>query len=144
MRPSRSPRASRRRGGFSVIELFVAVGIVSILAATGYAVFRSQSQKTRRTEAVMGLKAIHRAQRAYYAQQNAFGDTFDELGLTLDGATRVDAQTLRGPTYTFTLRALPAGGNPRGNFQAIATGDLDPGDGVLDILMIENGLTVGP
>lgn len=92
----------------------------------------------------MGLKAIHRAQRSYFAQNNGFGDTFDELGLSLDGATRVDAQTLRGETYTFTMRALPLGGNARGNFQAIATGDLDPGDGVLDVLMIENGLTVSP
>ena len=137
-------RREQRRRGFTVIELLVAVSIVAILAAVGVTVFRSQSQKTRRTEAVMGLKAIYRAQRAYYAQQGAFGDTFDDIGVSLDGARRVDAQTLAGPTYTFTVRALPDGANPRGNFQAIATGDLDPGDGVLDVLMIENALTVGP
>ncbi|CAG0974595.1 hypothetical protein MYXO_01491 [Myxococcaceae bacterium] len=144
MRARTTSRRLRRHGGFSIIELFVALSIVAILAAAGLAMFRSQSLKARRAEAVMGLKAIHRAQRSYFAQNNGFGDTFDELGLSLDGATRVDAQTLRGETYTFTMRALPLGGNARGNFQAIATGDLDPGDGVLDVLMIENGLTVSP
>jgi hypothetical protein len=38
--------------------------------------------------------------------------------------------------------ALPSGGDPRGNFRAVATGDIDPTDPMLDILLIENRLTV--
>jgi len=39
----------------------------------------------------MGLKAIYRAQRAYFAQQGSFGNDFDELGVSLDGATKAGA-----------------------------------------------------
>ncbi len=144
MRTGPGGRRKPVRNGFTLIELMISVGIIAILAAVGYSAFSGQTMRSKRSEATMGLKGIYKSQLSYLAASGTFGDTFDELGFTLEGATRVDARTLRGKTYTFTVRALPDGANPRGNFQAIATGDLDPGDGVLDVLMIENGLSVGP
>lgn len=144
MRTGSRGRRKPVRNGFTLIELMISVGIIAILAAVGYSAFSGQTMRSKRSEATMGLKGIYKSQLSYLAANGTFGDTFDELGFTLEGATRVDPRTLRGRTYTFTVRALPDGANPRGNFQAIATGDLDPGDGVLDVLMIENGLSVGP
>jgi hypothetical protein len=40
------------------------------------------------------------------------------------------------------MTALPIGPELRGNFRAVATGDIDPSDPMLDILLIENRLTV--
>lgn len=135
---------SRALRGFTLVELAVSLLIVAILAGVGMPIFRAQILRARRTEAVLGLEGIYRAQVAYRASTQSYGDTFDEIAFELDGGKRVDERTIQGPIYTFTVRAIPFDGDPRGNFQALATGDLDPSDPILDILMIENFSTVQP
>ncbi len=137
-------RRADRPTGFTVLELMVVVAIIGILSTVAYGVFRKQSMRAKRAEAIQVLDAIHGAQLIHYATHRQYGDTFDEIGFALDGGRRIDAQTIEGRTYTYTMRALPFDGDPRGNFQAVATGDLDPSDELLDILMIENQLTVEP
>jgi prepilin-type N-terminal cleavage/methylation domain-containing protein len=143
-RPMRSSRSLRLRDGFTLIEIVIVVAIMGILAALGVSAFRAQLMKARRAEATIGLGSIHRAQLTYKFSNGYYGDSFDEIGFALDGAQRLDEHTIQGRTYTFTLNAIPKDGHPQGNFQAIATGDLDPSDGVLDILMLEDGLTASP
>ena len=139
-------RGARARSGavwgFTLLEIMVALVIVGILVGLAHPAFRGAQMRVHRAEAVLGLAGIYQAQQAYYQAEQSYGDDFDAIGFALEGGRRLDARTIQGTTYTFTMRALPLGGNPRGNFQALASGDLDPGDGVLDILMIENGLTV--
>jgi len=133
-----------RHSGFTLIEILLVVVLIGILATVALSGYRHQLMRARRVEAVIGLEGIHRSQQTYYANNDYYGDTFDEIGFSIDGARRVDARTIEGGVYTFGVMALPLDGNPRGNFQGRATGDLDPGDGVLDILIIENALTVDP
>jgi len=133
-----------RRAGFTVLELMVVVAIIGVLSTVAYGVFKKQTMRAKRAEAIQVLDAIHSAQLMYYAMHQQYGDTFEEIGFALDGGRNVDAQTIEGRTYIYTMRALPFDGDPRGNFQALATGDLDPSDEMLDILMIENHLTVAP
>ena len=132
------------RRGFTLIELAVAIAILGVLATIAQSSFRRYTMKAERTEARSGLRSIFIAQTAYFNDSFAYGNSFVDIGVPFDGGTRIDDQTIQAKTYTFTVRGLPLGQNPLGNFQAIATGDLDPGDGVLDILMIENQLTVLP
>lgn len=134
--------AASHDGGFTLIELMVVVAIMGILAATAISGYRVEVMRSHRTEAIMGLEGAYKAEVAYHAATGRYADTFDEAGFTMDGARRLDARTLQGKTYTFTVHATTFNGDPRGNFQAVATGDLDPGDGVLDILMISNDLTI--
>ncbi len=122
----------------------VVVAIIGILSTVAYGVFKKQTMRAKRSEAIQALDAIHTAQLVYFAMNQQYGDTFDEIGFALDGGRVLDPNTIEGPIYTYTMRALPFDGQPRGNFQAIATGDLDPGDDILDVLMIENHLTVEP
>lgn len=136
------PRRARARGGFTLLELGVVLLLVAILAGLAQTQFRAQMQRSRRAEAVVGLEGVQRAQQAYHQSHGHYGDTFDEIGFTLEGGARIDPQTVEGRTYTFTLKAVPFEGDPRGNYRALATGDLDAGDGVLDILILENHLTV--
>ena len=137
------PRAPRR-AGFTILELMVVVAIIGILGTVAYGVFKKQTMRAKRAEAIQILDAIHKSQLAYHAIHQHYGDTFDEIGFALDGGRRIDAQTIEGRTYTYTVRALPFDGDPRGNFQALATGNLDPSDEMLDILLIENHVTVNP
>ncbi len=136
----------RRRGerGFTLLELAIALTIITILAGIGYGAYRSQVLRARRTEAVLGLEGIYRAQTAYKGSTGRFGDTFDEIGFQLSGAKRVDERTIQGAVYTFTVQSIPLAGDPRGSFQALATGNLDTSDPTLDILMIENYLPSQP
>jgi len=134
----------RNRSGFTLIEMLMVVVLIGILSVVALNSYRHQVMRARRVEAVVGLEGIYRSEQAYFAQNYQYGDTFDEIGFTIDGARHVDERTIEGNVYTFGVMALPLDGNPRGNFQGRATGDLDPGDGVLDILIIENVLTVDP
>ena len=136
--------AGRRRAGFSLVELMIAVAIIGILAGVAQATFRKQVMRTKRTEAIVGLQGIYLAQQGFRVSQGHYGDTFDEIGFVLHGGRRIDARTLEGPVYTFSVQAVATDDDPRGNFRALATGDLDPGDGVLDILMIENDIRTVP
>jgi prepilin-type N-terminal cleavage/methylation domain-containing protein len=129
-----------RRSGFTLLEVLIVALLLGILAAVAVGSYRQQTMRAKRVEAILGLQGIHRSQQAFHATNAFYGDTFDEIGFAIDGARRIDARTLQGSVYTFEVTALPYDGDPRGNFQGRATGDLDPGDGVLDILIIENGL----
>ncbi len=140
----RPPSASalRRSAGLTLVELLVVVAVVGVLASVGLPNFRHQVKKAKRAEGITGLTAIYHQQTDYFRENNRYADTFDELGVPLSGVKQVDERTLVGRYYTFTLYALAQDGNPGANYQAIATADLDPGDAVLDVIMIENQLTV--
>jgi Tfp pilus assembly protein PilE len=120
----------------------IVAAILSILAATTLPDFIKLVYKSRRTEAWAALEAISAEQLAYRLETGGFADTFDELGFEIGGAERVDARTIQAPYYTYTMTALRVGDDLRGNFRAVATGDIDPTDPVLDILLVENRLTV--
>jgi len=137
----RSRRAAR---GVTLLEMVVVVAILGILGGLAHSAFRGQVLRARRSEAVLGLMGIYRSQVTYKGTTDRFGDTFDEIGFQLHRGRRVDERTIQGPVYTFTVRANPYNGDPRGGFQAFATADLDPSDSVVDILMIENFVAETP
>jgi type II secretory pathway pseudopilin PulG len=132
----------RRSQGLTLIEVTVVLLVLAGLAIMGAPVLWKEIAKARRTEAITTLAAIQSHQSSYRFETGLYGDTFDEIGFALPSGMRIDERTLEGNNYTFTVSALPMNGVDRANFQAIATGDLDPRDATLDILIIENALTV--
>jgi len=135
-------KTAERRRGFTLIEVVLVAILIGILSVVAVGTYRYQVMRAKRVEAIMGLEGLHRSQQSYYASNGHYGETFDEIGFAIDGARRIDDRTVQGPVYTFEVSIRELDGKPRGNFEGRATGDLDPGDGVLDILIIENALTI--
>jgi type IV pilus assembly protein PilE len=135
-------RRARRTSGYTLIELLVTVSLIAFLGSLAYPNYALFVAKSRRSEAIVALSAIYKWQVAYYADHGIYADTFDQMGFGLAGAKRIDARTLQGRVYTYTMTSVATNGVFGSNYQAIATGDIDPSDPVLDILMIENDLTL--
>ncbi len=131
---------NRRSGGFSLVELVIAVAIIGILGAAAVPSFNSYIMKSRRSEAYTYLTDIYRKQMAFYLENKRYGNTFDEIRFQIGGGTVVDANTIQGDYYTFTLETFDVGGKVSADYQAVATADLDPGDPLLDIIMINGGV----
>ncbi|QDE41624.1 prepilin-type N-terminal cleavage/methylation domain-containing protein [Luteibacter pinisoli] len=68
------PRMRQRRGGFSLIELMVAVVVMAILAAIAIPQYNRYSLRARRADGQKLLLAIGNAEERYYAQQNKYAD----------------------------------------------------------------------
>ena len=131
-----------RADGFTLIELLMVVVLIGVLATMGAPTFMKMMLRARRAEAVNTLHAIYESQTDYYAENGRYADTFDDLGFRLEASSLSDPQTLVGRYYTYSLSALDQGGLPGGNYRALAVTDLDGGDPVLDVIMIENQLSV--
>ncbi len=98
--------------------------------------------RTQRNEAYLNLNGVYKAQVSFHASHGKFAASFDELGFEILGGQRIDANTIQSRYYTYTLTAFAVNGVPAANYQAVASGDLDASDPMLDVLMIENNLTV--
>jgi type IV pilus assembly protein PilE len=143
MKIRKQTRSGRRRGGFSLVEMMVTVALIGFLGSLAYPSYALFVAKSRRAEAIHALSAIYKWQLAYYTDNGRYADTFDLLGFELIGGQRVDERTLQASFYTYTISSLSQDGVEGANYQVIATGDIDPNDPVLDVLMIENDLIVG-
>ena len=131
---------SRRQGGFSLIELVIAVAIIGILASVAVPNFQSFMIKSKRAEAYTQLTDVYRKQMAFYLENKRYGTTFNEIRFQIGGGTVIDTNTIQGQNYTFTLETFDVGGVLAADFQAVASGDLDPSNPLLDIIMVEGGV----
>jgi len=141
-RAPREQRLKRGRGGFTSIELVVTVAIVAALAAAVAPGYIRGTQKARRIEALVALRSIHDAQTFHYANEQQYTNSFAVLGWDLEGGSLREDGAYDGPGYTYTLNNWDVGDEINGNYRATATGNVDPSDAVLDIIIIENTLTV--
>lgn len=80
-------------GGFTLIELMVAVAIIALIAAIAYPSYLKQVRDSRRTTAITNLLNITSQIEKYYSSNNAYPVSLTALG------------------YTATVYAVPSGSN---------------------------------
>jgi type IV pilus assembly protein PilA len=131
-------RAGLRRHGFTLIELVIVVSMLSALAALAIPHLLPVVYKARRNEAYGVLKSVYAAQQSFMYQHGLYADTFDQLGIAVEGGNQIDPQTIEARYYTYTVMAIDGGRN----FMALANGDIAPGNGSTDILIIRNNVIV--
>lgn len=108
----------KRKQGFTLIELMVAVAVISILAAVAFPSYQDYTRRSMITEATSTL-ADFRVRMEQFYQDNR---TYAGGGLGGCGATAPAAADARYFTYTCALDTT--GGMPAGqSYQARATGN---------------------
>ena len=120
----------------------VVVAIVGIMASAALPWLMRNIYRSKRTEAIYGLRTIHDLQTNYYDETQEYSDSFAVLGRPLAGGKINEDGSYSGQEYTFTLQTWDVSGKPNANYRATATGNIDPRDETLDIVIIENRITI--
>ena len=120
-------RVKRLRQGFSLLEVVIVVVIIGILSTLAYPILEGYLQRSKQTEAKVGLSAVYTAQKIYFAINQTYADSLSNLDVQLEtgGSSRYSI-TLTGSSSSFT---------------ATAKGNLDD-DVVLDIWTIDQNKTL--
>lgn len=93
----------RARRGFTLVELMVAVVIISILATVSYGAYTNQVFKTQRTAARALLQDVLQHEERFFTNSNAYTTDLTQLGYYAAGL-----QTSRG-THSIALAVGPSG-----------------------------------
>lgn len=139
---SNSRSKAGRREGFSLIEVMIVVAIIGVISSIAMPSLQAYVWRAKRNEAYINLNGIYKSQQTYFTEFGQYGSTFDAIGFEISGATEIDPNTIQSQYYTYTLEALEVDGVPNANYSAVASGDLDPSDAMMDIIMIESGVII--
>ena len=77
-------RMKRLRQGFSLLEVMIVVVIIGILATLAYPSLEGYLQRSKQTEAKVGLSAVYTAQKIYFAINQTYADSLSNLDVQLE------------------------------------------------------------
>ena len=105
---------NNKHKGFTLIEILIALAIMSILTLVAYPAYQEQVNKSRRVDAQSGLLALSNALERYHINNNTFvGAAVGAGGLypaetPIDGANKYyDLSIPVATATTYTIRAIP-------------------------------------
>ena len=78
----------KQQSGFSLIELMVVVGIISLLAMVAVPKFSQFQNRAKQTEATSNLAGIYTAETAFASQWNSYYQALDIIGFSPNGKVR--------------------------------------------------------
>lgn len=85
--PTKAQARPARTAGFTLIELMIAVVVVSILLAIAIPSYETYVQKSRRTDAKTALLDLASREQRYFSVNNAFTTSPQDLGYGAAGST---------------------------------------------------------
>lgn len=97
---------SKEDTGFTLIELVIAIAIVSILATIAIPSYQEHVRKTKRAECAGGLMGLANAMERFFTRTGTYAGTSGLLG-TAAGDIYIDQCPIDGGTATYTL-SIPA------------------------------------
>lgn len=100
MRPITATAPRRRNAGFTLVELMIAVVVLSILIAVALPSFLDSMRKGRRSEAFAALSAMQQAQERYRGSNPSYA-TLSELATA--SPSSVVSPTRPGGYYTLSV-----------------------------------------
>ena len=111
---------STRKGGFTLIELMIVVGIIGILAMIAIPNYETHMAKSRQSEAKVALAAIYGAEKAFYSEYAAYAGSMDAIGYAPEGQRRfylvgwenAHSGTITGFGGALTTASYPVVNNP--------------------------------
>lgn len=114
---NRIRRMSRRRAGFSLIELLIVIAIILIIATIALPKLNRARMYAMETAAIRHIQTIHTAQTQYFSQFGKYAPSLTELGPPTSGQANAAASDLipgdlasgEKGGYKFTLVGHPAG-----------------------------------
>jgi type IV pilus assembly protein PilE len=92
--------------GFTLIELMIAVVVVSILLAIAVPSYETYVQKSRRTDAKTALLDLATREQRYFSVNNTFTASFGDLGYAAAGTSPASVEV--GSDYYQVSVSVPA------------------------------------
>lgn len=114
---------SKRRSGFSLIEVMVVIAIIAFFALLALPNFMALLAKAKRSEAYVHLRALYTLERAYFAENGSYTTQ-------LQGPKSLNWKPDGKLNYTYKVDSASTNG-----FTASAQADID-GDGDMDKLTV--------
>ena len=93
-----------RESGFTLLDLSIAVAILSVMATLAMSNFQNYVARAKQAEAKRNLASLFAAEKAFHSEWGAYTGDFRDLGLEVSGST------LRY-NFGFATAGAPVGGN---------------------------------
>jgi len=108
---------NKTQKGFTLVEVMIAVVILSILLAIAVPSYSKFMTKSRRTDATNMLIKVAGEQRRFFSDHNRYGASMADLGYDADPMPSENGLyniTVANPTpSTYVLTATPVAGQPQ-------------------------------
>lgn len=70
----------QKQQGFTLIEIMIVVAIIAIVSALAYPSYVTYVQKSKRSDAKVGLQQLAQRQEAYFSRAYSYASTLEQLG----------------------------------------------------------------